>query len=396
MTQRPNTGEPLRSNRRDFLKASSTLAAAGALAGGLSIGRSAHAGGNELLKVGLIGCGGRGTGAAVNALGADKNCQLVAMADAFEDRLQGSLDAIKKQMGDKVNVSPDHCFVGLDAGDKLIQSGVDVVLLAEPPHFRPAHLKAAIEAGKHVFAEKPVAVDAPGIRSVLASAEEAKKKNLNLVAGLCLALRLRRVRDHEARSRRRHRRDQVHPGNLPYRQPLASSTPARLDRNALPDTELVLFQLALRRLQQRAARPQPGQGRLGDARRAARAGLGPGRATSPHRPEVRRYLRSPCRGIRVSQRRSRLQLLPANPRLLQRRLRHLHRHQGPGEHPPQLDYGRESLAVQRARSPACTTSSISTSSPPSAPVRRSTTASIWPGAPCWPSSAAWPTTPARC
>ena len=93
--------------------------------------------------------------------------------------------AIKKQAGDKVAVQPDHCFVGLDAGDKLIQSGVDVVLLCEPPHFRPMHLKAAIEAGKHVFAEKPVAVDAPGVRSVLATAEEAKKKNLNLVVGLC-------------------------------------------------------------------------------------------------------------------------------------------------------------------------------------------------------------------
>jgi predicted dehydrogenase len=161
------------------------LAAAGVLAGGLSIGRSAHAAGNDLLKVGLIGCGGRGTGAAMNALGADKNCKLVAMADAFQDRLQSSLDGIQKQMGAQVDVPADRRFVGLDAGDKLIQSDVDVVLLAEPPHFRPMHLKAAIDAGKHVFAEKPVAVDAPGIRSVLASAEEAKKKNLNLVAGLC-------------------------------------------------------------------------------------------------------------------------------------------------------------------------------------------------------------------
>jgi predicted dehydrogenase len=185
MTQQPPAGRTLRSNRRDFLKTTSTLAAAGALAGGLSIGRSAHAAGNDLLKIGLVGCGGRGTGAAANALGADKNCKLVAMADAFPDRLESSLAAIKKQMGDKVAVEADHCFVGLDAGQKLIQSGVDVVLLCEPPHFRPAHLKAAVEAGKHVFAEKPVAVDAPGVRSVLASAEEAKKKNLNLVAGLC-------------------------------------------------------------------------------------------------------------------------------------------------------------------------------------------------------------------
>ncbi len=186
MTQQTPAGSAFRSNRRDFLKTTSTLAAVGALAGGLSIGRSAHAAGDDVLKVGLIGCGGRGTGAAVNALGADKNCKLVAMADAFGDRLESSLAAIKKTVADKVAVEADHCFVGLDAGQKLIQSGgVDVVLLCEPPHFRPAHLKAAVEAGKHIFSEKPVAVDAPGVRSVLASAEEAKKKNLNLVAGLC-------------------------------------------------------------------------------------------------------------------------------------------------------------------------------------------------------------------
>ena len=185
MTPRLPVDRSFRTSRRDFLKTTSTLAAAGTLAGGLSLGRSAHAAGDDVLRIGLIGCGGRGTGAAVNALGADKNCKLVAMADAFSDRLQSSLDALKKQAGDKVAVQPDHCFVGLDAGDKLIQSGVDVVLLCEPPHFRPQHLKAAIEAGKHVFAEKPVAVDAPGVRSVLATAEEAKKKNLNLVAGLC-------------------------------------------------------------------------------------------------------------------------------------------------------------------------------------------------------------------
>jgi myo-inositol 2-dehydrogenase / D-chiro-inositol 1-dehydrogenase len=185
MTQRPPVGSPFQSSRRDFLKTTSTLVAAGTLAGGLSIGRTAHAAGDDVLKIGLIGCGGRGAGAAANALGADKNCKLVALADAFGDRLQESLRALKSQAGDKVAVDADHCFVGLDAADKLIQSGVDVVLLAEPPHFRPAHLKAAIAAGKHVFAEKPVAIDAPGVRSVLATAEEAKQKNLNLVVGLC-------------------------------------------------------------------------------------------------------------------------------------------------------------------------------------------------------------------
>ncbi len=171
-------------SRRSFLKATSVLAAGAAVASPLVFSRSAHAAGSDLLKIGLIGCGGRGTGAAGNALRADKNCKLVAMADAFPDRLEGCLHALKG-FGGKVAVDPDHRFVGLEAGQKLIDSDVDVVLLCEPPHFRPIHLKAAINAGKHVFAEKPVAVDAPGVRSVLAIAEEAKKKRLNLVAGLC-------------------------------------------------------------------------------------------------------------------------------------------------------------------------------------------------------------------
>ena len=143
-----------------------------------------------MLRIGLVGCGDRGSGAAVNALGADKNCKLVAMADAFADRIQGSLGHIKAELGEeaagKVAVAPDHCFAGLDAAEKLIHSGlIDVVILAEPPHFRPAHLKAAVDAGLQIFCEKPVAVDAPGIRSVMATVEEAKKKNLNLVSGLC-------------------------------------------------------------------------------------------------------------------------------------------------------------------------------------------------------------------
>lgn len=177
--------EPTKSaNRRIFLKAS-TLATAGTLIGGLSVGRGAHAAGDDLLKIGLIGCGGRGTGAAINALGADKNCKLVAMADAFADRQQRSLEILKKQFPEKIAVDPERCFIGFDAGDKLIHSDVDVVILAEPPHFRPMHLKSAVEAGKHVFCEKPVAVDAPGVRSVLTTAEEAQKKNVNIVSGLC-------------------------------------------------------------------------------------------------------------------------------------------------------------------------------------------------------------------
>jgi predicted dehydrogenase len=124
----------------------------------------------------------------MQALMADPNVKLVAMADAFEDRLESSLAQLKtsQKIEDKVEVPPDHRFVGFNAYQKLIDSGVDVVLMAEPPHFRPRHLKAAIDAGKHVFAEKPVAVDAPGVRSVLATCEDAKKRNLSVVSGLCL------------------------------------------------------------------------------------------------------------------------------------------------------------------------------------------------------------------
>ncbi|MBN2476748.1 MAG: Gfo/Idh/MocA family oxidoreductase [Pirellulales bacterium] len=185
MSQNDPSQASSQSSRRQFLKAS-TAVAAGALAGGLAIGRSAHAAGDDTLKVGLVGCGGRGTGAAVNALSADKNCKLTAMADAFEDRLQGSLNSLRNSaVGAQVAVADEQCFVGFDAYQKLIDSGVDVVLLCTTPHFRPRQLKACIDAGKHVFCEKPVAVDAPGIRSILASSEAAKQKNLCIVSGLC-------------------------------------------------------------------------------------------------------------------------------------------------------------------------------------------------------------------
>ncbi|MBA4191397.1 MAG: oxidoreductase [Planctomycetaceae bacterium] len=147
----------------------------------------AFAAGNDVIKIGLIGCGERGTGAAVNALSADKNVKLVAMADAFQDRLDGSFNNLlaKKAVADRVDVKPDAKFVGFDAYKSVIER-CDVVLLTTPPQFRPLHLKAAIDAGKHVFAEKPCAVDAPGVRSVLESCAKAKTKGLSVVSGLCL------------------------------------------------------------------------------------------------------------------------------------------------------------------------------------------------------------------
>ncbi len=176
-----------KSSRRRFLKTSATLVGA-SVAAELSIKRAAHAAGSDVLRVGLIGCGGRGTGAASQALRADPHVKLVAMGDAFQDRLNSSLANLKKdpEIAAKIDVAPERSFVGFDAYLKVIDSGVDVVLLCEPPHFRPRHLKAAIDAGKHVFAEKPVAVDAPGVRSVLATCEEARKKQLSVVSGLCL------------------------------------------------------------------------------------------------------------------------------------------------------------------------------------------------------------------
>ncbi len=141
------------------------------------------------LRIGVIGCGGRGTGAAVQALMADPNVILVAMGDVFADRLESSLKGISDEMGDqaaaRVQVPPERRFVGFDAHEQVIGSGVDVVLITGYPAFRPAHLKAAIAAGKHVFAEKPLAVDAPGIRSVLESAKLAKEKSLALLVGFC-------------------------------------------------------------------------------------------------------------------------------------------------------------------------------------------------------------------
>ncbi len=182
----PNPKTP-GTSRREFVK-TSTLAASGAIAAAVKLFPAVHAAGNDLIKVGLIGCGGRGTGAASQALMADSRVQLTAMGDAFEDRLQLSLKSLNKMEGleSKIDVPPERQFVGFDAYKQVLASGVDVVLLTTPPHFRPLHLQAAVAAGKHVFAEKPCAVDAAGVHSVLRSCEEAKKKNVAVVSGLCL------------------------------------------------------------------------------------------------------------------------------------------------------------------------------------------------------------------
>jgi len=177
----PNALAP--TTRRDFLKKTSTAVAGGTLLGGLTLERSAFAAGSDTLKVALIGCGGRGSGAADQALSTSGGVKLVAMADVFEDKLQGSLGNLKKQHADRVEVPKERQFVGFDAYKQAIALA-DVVVLATPPGFRPIHFEEAVKQGKNIFMEKPVATDAPGVRRVLAAAEEAKKKNLKVGVGL--------------------------------------------------------------------------------------------------------------------------------------------------------------------------------------------------------------------
>jgi predicted dehydrogenase len=177
--------------RRDFL-ASSVLTIP-TFAGVVSIPAALHAaaypGGRSTLRVGLVGCGGRGTGAAVQALRADPGAVLVAMGDVFPERLQSCHAAVTRAMGDqaaeRVRVPDEHRFAGFDACRRVLDAGVDVVLLATYPAFRPAHLRDAVEVGAHVFAEKPVAVDGPGVRSALESARLAQEKRLACVVGFC-------------------------------------------------------------------------------------------------------------------------------------------------------------------------------------------------------------------
>lgn len=167
--------------RRDFIKASSALAGATVLAS--TPAGSVFAAGTDEIKIALIGCGGRGTGAAFDAFASGQNIKLVAMADAFQDNLQATYNTLKEKFGDKIDVPDSRKYVGFDAYKSAI-ADADVVLLTTPPGFRPIHFEEAVKAGKHIFMEKPVAVDIPGIRKVLAAAEEAKRKKLNVVVGL--------------------------------------------------------------------------------------------------------------------------------------------------------------------------------------------------------------------
>ena len=165
-------------SRRHFIKSSSLLAA-GAVVAPYVI--TTHAAADDPIRVGLIGCGGRGSGAIRDAKKSSPNVTLVALADVFEDRVKGCRDGLNKEGHD---IAEEKCFSGFDAYQKLLAiSDINYIILATPPGFRPVHFPAAIAAGKHVFMEKPVAVDGPGIRAIIKAGEEAAQKGLGVVAG---------------------------------------------------------------------------------------------------------------------------------------------------------------------------------------------------------------------
>ncbi|MDB6172113.1 MAG: oxidoreductase domain protein [Chthoniobacteraceae bacterium] len=178
---KPPITSPL--SRRSFLSTSTGALAGSAILSGVPlIGRAAD---NKTLKVALVGCGGRGSGAASQAISADPNVVLTAMGDVFSDRLEQSYQNLSKMHGDKVKVDPDHRFVGLDAIDKILATDIDVIILTTPPGFRPEHFEKSVNAGKHIFCEKPIATDAVGVRRFLAAAAESKKKGLGVQSGFC-------------------------------------------------------------------------------------------------------------------------------------------------------------------------------------------------------------------
>jgi predicted dehydrogenase len=184
---------PLNQTRREFLK---TSVAAGASLAVLSGPTSVYAAGSDTIRVGLVGCGGRGLGALMNCVMSSPGIEVVALGDLFPDKVQSALARLKDtnrprewdadvswSLAGQVKATPETCFTGFDAYRKVIDAGVDLVLFATPAHFRAQHVRAAVEAGKHVFMEKPVAVDPVGARSIIESAEQARAKGLAMVAG---------------------------------------------------------------------------------------------------------------------------------------------------------------------------------------------------------------------
>jgi predicted dehydrogenase len=191
--------------RREFVKSAAGVVGVSAMAPS-ALASGAWSGGRERIRLGVIGCGGRGTGAVVDAMEADESVVLVAMADLFPDRLEGAMRALTQheRFGSRVKVDQIERFTGFDGYRQLLNVDLDVVILATPPGFRPAHFEAAVAAGRHVFLEKPVAVDGPGVRRILAAGELAHARGLTVVAGT--------QRRHDPKYRAM--MDQIHSGRI--------------------------------------------------------------------------------------------------------------------------------------------------------------------------------------
>ena len=167
-------------SRRHFLKTSAVTSLSLSLASGLN---KAFAAGSDKIRVGVLGCGGRGLYDSTNCVNSAENVEIVAVGDLFQERIDGFLGHYKTNLPDKISVTPDTCFTGFDACEKLLACDIDLIMMTQTPHFRPRHFRAAIEAGKHVFMEKPVAVDPVGVRSVIETAKLADEKKLTVLAG---------------------------------------------------------------------------------------------------------------------------------------------------------------------------------------------------------------------
>jgi predicted dehydrogenase len=221
------TAIPTGTSRRSFL--GGAMMASCAVAGTLPAG-GLFAAGEQRLRVGLIGCGGRGTGAALQALQVDPAVRLVALGDVFADQLASSAAVLSRSAGERFDCPTARCFVGDDAYQRVIDSGVDLVLLAAPPHVRPLHLEAAVAKGKHVYCEKPVAIDAAGVARAAAAAARSRAAGLALVSGFCFRRDPRtlemvaRIQDGGIGSPRL---VQVHAAiGLPWQKPVASGSGA--------------------------------------------------------------------------------------------------------------------------------------------------------------------------
>ncbi len=200
--QPPEGGKKL--SRREFVKSSAaTLSVAALSVGCASVAKRtpAYTPIPEKIRMGIIGCGGRGTDAAINCVTAAPQIEICALGDLFEDHLAKSKAKLQEKAGEALNIANDRCFVGFDAYQGVLQCDVDLVILAAPPHYRPEHLRASIEAGKHVFMEKPVAVDPEGVRTVIAASDLARAKGLGIVAGTqrrhepCYVETMKRIHD---------------------------------------------------------------------------------------------------------------------------------------------------------------------------------------------------------